>query len=153
MRNYREAYGLFACNGILFNHESPRRGETFVTRKVTRAVAAISLGLQECVTLGNLDAKRDWGHARDYVECMWSMLQRDAPDDYIVATGESRSVREFCEEAFAAVGVRLRWEGAGVQARVQGRTGERPLFCWFCFRRVGSTHVTLNSSLKSPTSR
>jgi GDPmannose 4,6-dehydratase len=98
--NYREAYNLFACNGILFNHESPRRGETFVTRKITRAVAAIKLGLQNKLYLGNLDAKRDWGHARDYVEAMWLMLQQDEPDDYVVATGETHSVREFLEEAF-----------------------------------------------------
>ena len=98
--NYREAYGLFACNGILFNHESPRRGETFVTRKITRAAARIKLGLQDKLYLGNLDAKRDWGYAGDYVEAMWLMLQQDKPDDYVIATGESRSVREFVEEVF-----------------------------------------------------
>ncbi len=99
--NYREAYGMFACNGILFNHESPRRGETFVTRKITRAVGRIKEGLQSKLFLGNLDAKRDWGHARDYVEAMWLMLQQDEPGDYVVATGETHSVREFCEKAFA----------------------------------------------------
>jgi GDPmannose 4,6-dehydratase len=98
--NYRESYGLFACNGILFNHESPRRGETFVTRKITRAAAAIKLGLQDKLYLGNLDAKRDWGHAKDYCEAMWLMLQQDEPDDYVIATGETHSVREFLDEAF-----------------------------------------------------
>jgi len=111
--NYREAYGMFAANGILFNHESPRRGPTFVTRKVTRAVARIARGLQDLVYLGNLDAKRDWGHARDYVEGMWAILQHDAPDDFVLATGETHTVREFCELAFAAAGVALAWRGAG----------------------------------------
>lgn len=112
--NYREAYGLYAANGILFNHESPRRGETFVTRKITRAAARIALDLQERLYLGNLDAKRDWGHARDYVEGMWLMLQQDAPSDYVLATGQTHTVRDFCERAFAAVGFDLSWEGAGV---------------------------------------
>lgn len=106
--NYRESYGLHASNGILFNHESPRRGETFVTRKITRAAARIKLGLQKSLYLGNLDAKRDWGHARDYVEAMWLMLQQDQPDDYVVATGEMHSVRDFCQEAFASLD--LDWE-------------------------------------------
>ncbi|MCG3160450.1 MAG: GDP-mannose 4,6-dehydratase [Acidobacteria bacterium] len=101
--NYRESYNLFACNGILFNHESPRRGETFVTRKITRAAAAIKLGLQDKLYLGNLDAKRDWGHARDFVEAMWLMLQQDEPDDYVIATGETHSVREFLDEAFGCL--------------------------------------------------
>ncbi len=108
VRNYREAYGLFACNGILFNHESPRRGETFVTRKITRAAARIKLGLQETLYLGNLEAKRDWGYAPEYVEAMWRMLQAEAPEDYVIATGESHSVREFVEEAFGHLG--LDWE-------------------------------------------
>ncbi|EGD79143.1 GDP-mannose 4 [Salpingoeca rosetta] len=112
--NYREAYGMHCNNGILFNHESPRRGETFVTRKITRAVAKISLGLQEEVVLGNLDAKRDWGHARDYVEMMWLMLQQDTPDDYVIATNEAHSVREFVELAFGEIGVTIVWEGEGV---------------------------------------
>lgn len=103
--NYREAYGLFACNGILFNHESPRRGEGFVTRKITRAAARIKLGLQQKLYLGNLDARRDWGYAKDYVEAMWRMLQQDQPDDYVVATGETRSVRDFLEEAFSHLGL------------------------------------------------
>jgi GDPmannose 4,6-dehydratase len=106
--NYREAYGLFACNGILFNHESPRRGETFVTRKITRAVARIKAGLQDVVHLGNLDARRDWGYAAEYVEAMWRMLQQDEPDDFVIATGESHSVREFCQAAFERAG--LDWE-------------------------------------------
>ncbi|MCL5778828.1 GDP-mannose 4,6-dehydratase [Limibaculum sp. FT325] len=112
--NYREAYGLHASNGILFNHESPIRGETFVTRKITRAVAAIHLGFQDCLWLGNLEARRDWGHARDYVEGMWRILQQDTPDDYVLATGESHSVRRFVEMAFAETGRSIAWEGAGV---------------------------------------
>ena len=112
--NYREAYGIHASNGILFNHEGPTRGETFVTRKITRAVAAIGLGLQDRVYLGNLDSERDWGHARDYVEGMWMMLQQDEPDDYVLATGEKHSVREFVERAFGHVGRRIAWRGAGV---------------------------------------
>ncbi|MHC5655382.1 GDP-mannose 4,6-dehydratase [Stappia sp.] len=112
--NYREAYGMHASNGILFNHESPLRGETFVTRKITRAVAAIELGLQETLYLGNLDSKRDWGHARDYAEGMWRMLQQDMPDDYVLATGEMHSVREFVERAFARTGRDIVWSGEGV---------------------------------------
>jgi GDPmannose 4,6-dehydratase len=112
--NYREAYGLHASNGILFNHESPVRGETFVTRKITRALARIKLGLQERLYLGNLDALRDWGHARDYVEAQWLILQQDTPDDYVIATGEQHSVREFVDCAAAELGMRLRWEGEGV---------------------------------------
>ena len=112
--NYREAYGMHASNGILFNHESPLRGETFVTRKITRAVAAIELGLQERLYIGNLDATRDWGHARDYVEGMWLMLQQDTPDDYVLATGEAHSVRDFVERAFACTGRQILWRGRGV---------------------------------------
>lgn len=111
--NYREAYGIHATNGILFNHESPMRGETFVTRKITRAVAAIHLNLQETVYLGNLDAKRDWGHARDYVEGMWRIVQHDTPDDFVLGTGETHSVREFLELAFKQVGVKIDWSGKG----------------------------------------
>ncbi|MGC2855613.1 GDP-mannose 4,6-dehydratase [Novispirillum sp. DQ9] len=113
--NYREAYGIHASNGILFNHESPIRGETFVTRKITRAVAAIELGMQDTLYLGNLDAKRDWGHARDYVEGMWRIVQQDKPDDYVLATGETHSVREFVELAFAEVGRTIDWRGSGVE--------------------------------------
>ena len=113
--NYREAYGLHASNGVLFNHESPRRGETFVTRKITRAVAAISLGKQDCLWLGNLDARRDWGHARDFVEGMWRMLQQERADDYVLATGETYTVRHFCDLAFAEAGMALEWRGEGVE--------------------------------------
>jgi len=113
--NYREAYGLYACNGILFNHESPVRGETFVTRKITRALCRIKLGLQQCLYLGNLDALRDWGHARDYVEMMWMMLQQDAPEDFVIATGEQHSVREFVEAAAKELGMDITWKGKGVK--------------------------------------
>ncbi|MEP3671756.1 MAG: GDP-mannose 4,6-dehydratase, partial [Hyphomicrobiales bacterium] len=113
----REAYGMFASNGILFNHESPIRGETFVTRKITRAVAAISLGQQDKLYLGNIDAKRDWGHARDYVEGMWRILQHDEPDDFVLATGETKSVREFVELAFAELGTTIEWSGEGVEEK------------------------------------
>ena len=113
--NYRAAYGLFACNGILFNHESPLRGETFVTRKITRAAARIKLGLQECLYLGNLNASRDWGHAKDYVEGMWLMLQQEQPDDFVLATGHEATVRDFCEKAFSALGMDLQWHGHGVK--------------------------------------
>jgi GDPmannose 4,6-dehydratase len=115
--NYRESYNLFACNGILFNHESPRRGETFVTRKITRAAARIKLGMQSCLYLGNLEAKRDWGFAGDYVEAMWLMLQQTEPDDFVVATGETRSVREFAEKVFARLGMPLEWRGKGVHEK------------------------------------
>ncbi|GMR00373.1 MAG: GDP-mannose 4,6-dehydratase [Zetaproteobacteria bacterium] len=112
--NYREAYGLYACNGILFNHESPVRGETFVTRKITRALARIKLGLQDCLYLGNMNALRDWGHARDYVLMMWMMLQQDAPDDFVIATGEQHSVREFVDAAAGELGIHMTWQGEGV---------------------------------------
>ncbi|TIT19749.1 MAG: GDP-mannose 4,6-dehydratase [Mesorhizobium sp.] len=122
--NYREAYGIHASNGILFNHESPMRGETFVTRKITRAAAAISLGLQDKLYLGNLSAERDWGHARDYVEGMWRILQQETPDDYVLATGIKNSVRKFVELAFAEVGVRIQWNGSGVDEKgVDTKTG------------------------------
>jgi len=116
--NYREAYGLYACNGILFNHESPRRGETFVTRKITRALARIKLGLQECLYLGNLNALRDWGHAKDYVEMQWLMLQQDAPEDFVIATGRQYSVRDFVNAAAGELGMKILWQGEGV-----GETG------------------------------
>ncbi len=123
--NYREAYGIHATNGILFNHESPLRGSTFVTRKITRAVAAIQHGLQEKLYLGNLDARRDWGHARDYVEGMWLMLQQATPDDYVLATGETHPVREFVELAFSHVGREIRWQGEGVEEKgVDAATGQ-----------------------------
>jgi len=115
--NYREAYGVYACNGILFNHESPIRGETFVTRKITRALARIKLGLQDCLYLGNLDAKRDWGHAKDYVEMQWLMLQQDKPEDFVIATGVQYSVRDFVNAAARQMGMEIRWEGLGVNEK------------------------------------
>lgn len=115
--NYREAYNMYACNGILFNHEGPTRGETFVTRKITRAVAAIHLGLQDKIYIGNIDAKRDWGHAKDYVDGMWRILQQEKPDDFVLATGETHSVREFMELAFAEIGIKIKWEGKGVDEK------------------------------------
>lgn len=115
--NYREAYGMYACNGILFNHESPNRGETFVTRKITRALARIKLGIQDCLYLGNLDAKRDWGHAKDYIEMQWLMLQQEVPDDYVIATGVQYSVREFVDAAAKELGLTVRWEGSGVDEK------------------------------------
>ena len=123
--NYREAYDIYACNGILFNHESPIRGETFVTRKITRALARIKLGMQETLYLGNLEAKRDWGHARDYVRMMWLMLQQDVPEDFVIATGEQYSVREFVSAAANHIGMKVRWEGEGVEAKgVDEASGE-----------------------------
>ena len=115
--NYREAYGMYACNGILFNHESPIRGETFVSRKITRGLARIKIGLQDKIYLGNLDARRDWGHARDYVEMQWLMLQQEEPDDYVIATGEQHSVREFVEQAGKHLGFKIRWQGEGLQEK------------------------------------
>jgi GDPmannose 4,6-dehydratase len=115
--NYREAYDIYACNGILFNHESPIRGETFVTRKITRALARIHLGLQDCLYIGNLNAKRDWGHARDFVKMQWLMLQQETPDDFVIATGEQHSVREFIEVAAKELGIAIKWEGAGVDEK------------------------------------
>lgn len=115
--NYREAYGIYACNGIMFNHESPVRGETFVTRKITRALAKIKLGIQDCLYLGNLDAKRDWGHAKDYVEMQWLMLQQDLPEDFVIATGQQYSVRDFVKIAATELGMAIRWEGQGVEEK------------------------------------
>ena len=115
--NYREAYGMYACNGILFNHESPLRGETFVTRKITRAMARIKVGLQDCLYLGNLSALRDWGHAKDYVEMQWLMLQQDAPDDFVIATGRQHSVRDFVKMAAAELGISIRFEGTGADEK------------------------------------
>src|SRR4030081_800187 len=136
--NYREAYGMHASNGILFNHESPTRGETFVTRKITRAVAAIERGYQDCLYLGNLDAQRDWGHARDYVEGMWRILQQDVPDDYVLATGETHTVREFVELAFHHIGRPIAWRGDGDDE--QG-----------CCRRTGQMVVAIDGSYRRPT--
>ncbi len=121
--NYREAYGIFACNGILFNHESPNRGETFVTRKITRGLARIKVGLQERLYLGNMDAQRDWGHARDYVEMQWRMLQQDEPRDYVIATGEQHSVREFVDLAASFLDMDLTWEGAGAEEKGKDKRG------------------------------
>lgn len=124
-QNYRESYELFACNGILFNHESPRRGETFVTRKITKAAAMIKLGLQDCLYLGNLSAKRDWGFAGDYVEAMWMMLQQDKPDDFVIATGESYSVKYFAEKAFSYLDIELEWSGEGIdEVGLDKKTGK-----------------------------
>jgi GDPmannose 4,6-dehydratase len=124
-KNYREAYGMYACNGILFNHESPLRGETFVTRKITRAAAKVQLGLQEKLFLGNVDAQRDWGHAKDYVEGMWMMMQQDTPDDFVLATGETYSVRHFCNLAFNNVGITLEWKGIGIDEKAyDAKTGK-----------------------------
>ena len=125
--NYREAYDLFAVNGILFNHESPRRGETFVSRKITRAVGRIKHGLQDRLYLGNLDAKRDWGYAKDYVEAMWLMLQHSEPDDFVIATGETRSVREFCNLSFARAGIELQWRGSGHEEHAIDKANGRKL--------------------------
>jgi GDPmannose 4,6-dehydratase len=122
--NYREAYGMYACNGILFNHESPVRGETFVTRKITRALARIKLGLQECVYLGNLDAKRDWGHARDYVEMQWLMLQQEKPEDFVIATGVQYSVRDFVDAAAKELGIQVTWKGEGVDEKGYDAAGK-----------------------------
>ena len=124
VKEYRTAYGMFACNGILFNHESERRGETFVTRKITLAAGRIAEGLQETLELGNLDSKRDWGYAKDYVECMWLMLQQETPDDYVIATGEQHTVRDFTERAFRENGMELRWEGSGADEKgIDKQTG------------------------------
>ena len=121
--NYREAYGIYACNGILFNHESPMRGETFVTRKITRALARIKLGLQDCLFLGNMDARRDWGHARDYVEMQWLMLQQEKPDDFVIATGEQHSVRDFVDAGARELGMQITWRGKGVDEKGFDATG------------------------------
>ncbi|CAN5644034.1 GDP-mannose 4,6-dehydratase [soil metagenome] len=123
--NYREAYNLFACNGILFNHESPRRGKTFVTRKITIAASKIKLGLIDTLQIGNLDSKRDWGYAKEYVEAMWMMLQQDVPDDFVIATGETHTVREFCELTFELLGMKIEWKGKGVkEIGVDAKTGK-----------------------------
>ena len=129
IRQYREAYGIFACNGILFNHESERRGETFVTRKITRAAGRIAMGLQDHLELGNLDSLRDWGYAKDYVECMWLILQQDEPDDYVIATGVQHSVREFTTLAFAHDGIELEWRGEGLEEKGYDKKTGRMMVC------------------------
>ncbi len=135
VKEYREAYGMFAVNGILFNHESERRGENFVTRKITRAVGRIAEGLQDHLELGNMDSLRDWGYAKDYVECMWLMLQHDAPDDFVIATGEQHTVRDFTEKAFAENGITIRWEGKGLDEKGYDAATGKMLVCvnpaWF----------------------
>ncbi len=147
--NYREAYGIYACNGILFNHESPLRGETFVTRKITRAMARIFLGLQDCLYLGNLDAKRDWGHAKDYVRMQWLMLQQDAPEDFVIATGKQFSVRDFVNAAAAELGITMRWENSGLDEvgivdGVDGRAGNSSM-------KAGDTIVRVDPRYFRPT--
>ncbi len=143
--NYREAYGMFACNGILFNHESPVRGETFVTRKITRALARVSLGLQDCVYLGNMDSKRDWGHARDFVEAQWLMLQQDKPEDFVIATGKQYSVRDFVNAAATELGIKLRWTGKGVQETATVVAARGP------FPKKGQVIVRVDSRYFRPT--
>lgn len=147
--NYREAYNMFACNGILFNHESPVRGETFVTRKITRAIARMFLGLQDCLYLGNLEAKRDWGHARDYVEMQWLMLQQDNPEDFVIATGKQYSVKDFVNAAAAELGVSLRWKGEGVDE--VGIVDEIKKEISDCGIQVGSTIVRVDPRYFRPT--
>ncbi|HHV31490.1 GDP-mannose 4,6-dehydratase [Caproiciproducens sp. LBM24188] len=147
--NYREAYGLFACNGILFNHESPRRGGNFVTRKITTGIANILAGKQDKIILGNLDAKRDWGFAGDYVEAMWLILQQKEPDDYVVATGETHTVREFCELAFQNVGIQLRWEGTGLdEIGVDSQTGRQLVGVSSKFFRPSEVDLLLGDAKK-----
>ena len=156
--NYREAYDIFASNGILFNHESPIRGETFVTRKITRAAARIALGLQNHLFIGNLDALRDWGHAKDYVVAQWLVLQHDRPDDFVIATGEQHSVREFCEYAFEAMGIQLEWTGTGIDekgivAAVEPRKvhDTYPDFCCIEGLKVGAPVISVDPRYFRPT--
>ncbi len=159
-KNYREAYGMFACNGILFNHESPRRGETFVTRKITMATAAIALGMQDCLYLGNLEALRDWGHAKDYVRAMYLILQQEKPEDFVIATGKTTKVRDFVEMSFAHVGFAIRWEGEGVdevgildavdEQKYFEATGEELTFNKLTFN-VGSTLIKVDPAYFRPT--
>jgi GDPmannose 4,6-dehydratase len=149
--NYREAYGMYACNGILFNHESPARGETFVTRKITMGLARVLVGLQDCVYLGNLDAKRDWGHARDYVEMQWLMLQQDAPDDYVISTGEQYSVREFVTAAAAALGMKLTWRGKGPGEQAVNQRGQRIVAVDPRYYRPAEVETLLGDAAKART--
>ena len=146
-KNYREAYGMFACNGILFNHESPRRGETFVTRKITMAVAAIAKGKQECLYLGNLNALRDWGHAKDYVEAMWRILQQEKPEDYVIAMGETTSVRDFVKMAFNEIGVELSFEGENENEIAKVKACNNPLYQL----EIGKTVVSVDQDYYRPT--
>ncbi len=142
--NYRESYGIFACNGILFNHESPIRGETFVTRKITRAAARIALGLESCLYLGNLNAMRDWGHARDYIRAQWLVLQQDKADDYVIATGEQHSVREFCQLAFQELGIHLEWHG-------EGASDQYARHCSLAVHKPGTAVVKIDPTYFRPT--
>lgn len=149
-KNYRESFGMFACSGILFNHESERRGLEFVTRKITRSAARILLGRQDCLELGNLDAKRDWGHAKDYVYAMWLMLQQDAPDDYVISTGETRSVRDFATLAFEAVGIHLAWQGEGVNEQgIDTKTDRVLVKVNPAFFRPAEVEILLGDSAKA----
>ena len=148
--NYREAYGMFACNGILFNHEAPLRGETFVTRKICRALTRISIGIQDCLYLGNLDAKRDWGHARDYVQMQWLMLQQERPDDYVIATGIQHSVRDFVNAAAAEIGVTMGWRGTGL-TEVGYVSAENPILRGSANLHVGQEIVRVDPSYFRPT--
>ena len=151
-KNYRESYGLYACSGILFNHESERRGKEFVTRKITDAVARIKQGLQEYVELGNMDAKRDWGHSKDYVRAMWLMLQQEEPDDYVIATNETRTVREFVETAFSHVGITVQWQGTGVdEIGVDAATGKTIVKVNRKFFRPAEVEVLLGNPAKAET--
>jgi len=145
--NYREAYDMFACNGILFNHESPLRGETFVTRKITRAVAKIALGLQDKLYLGNMDAKRDWGHAKDYVECMWKILQQDKPEDWVIATGVTTSVRDFVRMSFKEIGVELEFSGSGEQEVAIIKSATKPEYQ----AKIGQEVVAVDPAYYRPT--
>ncbi len=149
-KNYRESYGLFACSGILFNHESERRGIEFVTRKISRAAAAISLGKQEFVELGNMDSKRDWGHSKDYVRAMWLMLQQDTPDDYVIATNETRTVREFVEIAFRTAGIEVEWQGTGIdEVGIDKATGKTVVKVNKKFFRPAEVDVLLGNPAKA----
>lgn len=147
--NYREAYGMYACNGILFNHESPLRGETFVTRKITRALARIKLGLQDCLYLGNLDAKRDWGHAKDYVEMQWLMLQQEKPEDYVIATGIQYSVRDFVNMAARQLGIQIRWDGVGVDEKGYDSNGKPIVVVDSSYFRPAEVETLLGDSRKA----
>lgn len=149
-KNYRESYGLFACSGILFNHESERRGKEFVTRKITDAVARIRQGIQDCVELGNMDSKRDWGHSKDYVRAMWLMLQQEEPDDYVIATNETRTVREFVETAFSHVGIDIEWKGTGVdEIGIDKATGKTVVKVNPQFFRPAEVDVLLGNPAKA----
>ena len=151
-KNYRESYGVYACSGILFNHESERRGKEFVTRKITDAVARIKQGLQEYVELGNMDSKRDWGHSKDYVRAMWLMLQQEEPDDYVIATNETRTVREFVETAFSHVGITVQWKGTGVdEIGVDASTGKTIVKVNRKFFRAAEVDVLLGNPAKAET--